>query len=109
MAVRDVDRFGDVQLAARPDDPAAAGLSGEVVLPTGSRARRVQTFSDLEPAGLGLVVDGLGWLAVVRRDGDAAALLSVSAGDRLLLRPVPTGGSAERQGGGPRREGEQTG
>ncbi|MGH2724728.1 MAG: SAM hydrolase/SAM-dependent halogenase family protein [Actinomycetota bacterium] len=84
-----VDRFGNVQLGARPSDLGHSGLleAGIAVgLPEQTfRCRRVRAFADLEEDELGLLEDSAGWLALVRRGGSAAARLGVKPGDGLLL------------------------
>jgi S-adenosyl-L-methionine hydrolase (adenosine-forming) len=75
--VRDVDRFGNVRLAATAEDLARASGAGVVRLELRTdretfEIRQVGTYSDLEPGELGLLVDSFGWLAVVM-DRDAAA------------------------------------
>jgi len=86
-----VDRFGNVQLAARPDDADAAGL-GAVVEVHGAgpvrSARRVPSFAHLGPGTLGVVVDANGHLALVCDRSSAATVLGVRAGDVVSLRTV---------------------
>jgi len=88
-----VDRFGNVQLAARPADAAAAGVGGasgdELGVEVGAgghAARRVDTFADLGAGALGVVVDANGHLAVVSDRRSAATVLGVSPGDLVTLR-----------------------
>jgi S-adenosylmethionine hydrolase len=85
-----VDRFGNVQLGARPSDLGSAGLAhaAELEVRLSERrlpCRRVRTFADLDRGELGLLEDSAGWLAVVHRGGPAAATLGLRAGDDLLL------------------------
>jgi len=88
-----VDRFGNVQLSARPDDAERAGLGGggaEVEVDAGGRrrtARRVDAFAEVAPGGLGLLVDANGRLALVGDRSSAAAVLGVGSGDRVRLGP----------------------
>jgi hypothetical protein len=75
--VRDIDRFGNVQLAATAADLARASGTGvqRLELLTDQETfeiRQVGTYSDLKHGELGLLVDSFGWLAVVM-DRDAAA------------------------------------
>jgi hypothetical protein len=88
-----VDRFGNVQLAAGPDDAVAAGLGAEVeVLSTVSlRAERVTAFASLGPGALGLVVDANGHLSLVCDRQSAATVLRVQPGDVVTLRPIAPG------------------
>jgi hypothetical protein len=104
-----VDRFGNVQLAARPPDGARAGLpgpdgSGDSGEPGGRGAtveirigpesgtgpeswtgRPVSAFADLGEDELGLLVDANGHLALVCRARSAATVLGVRPGDILTL------------------------
>lgn len=95
VGVRDIDRFGNVQLWARPDalslsgphDPAkpAARVTlswrgALAALPYGT------TFAELPDEGLGLQTDSFGWLAVVVRGGSAAQRLGLRRGDHVSLR-----------------------
>ncbi len=85
-----VDRFGNVQLAARAASvpgplgtllragrPAALSLSGRSPL----EVPVVSSFSALPPRGPGLLVDANGHLALALREGSAAARLALRAGD----------------------------
>jgi S-adenosylmethionine hydrolase len=82
-----VDRFGNVQLAARgaagpaPGTGLAVGIEGR----PSHRARRVRAFADLAPGELGVLDDADGQLAVVCWRASAAALLGVVAGDVVTL------------------------
>jgi S-adenosylmethionine hydrolase len=96
-----VDRFGNVQLAARPADAEAAELVSEPVVVSGhvsAGARRSTSFAG-DPVGgravrpgtaasgaLRLIVDSNGRLAVVCPQSSAAAVLRVSAGDTVSVR-----------------------
>jgi S-adenosylmethionine hydrolase len=78
-----VDRFGNAQLAAAGDlvPPTVGELA--VAAPAGGPPRplrRVGAFSDLAPGEAGVLVDANGRLALVVREGSAAATLGVSAG-----------------------------
>ncbi len=88
-----VDRFGNVQLAAGPDDAAVAALGAEieVVGTVVHRARRVQAFAALSPGGLGLIVDANERLALVCDRQSAATVLRVRPGDIVTLRAVGPG------------------
>jgi S-adenosylmethionine hydrolase len=101
-----VDRFGNVQLAARQSDAEASGLSPELVVVSGQvtvTARPSTSFSGAlaatvmgetaVPEVLRLIVDSNGRLALVRRQDSAAAVLRVFAGDMISV----------RNGEGPRR------
>ena len=91
-----VDRFGNVQLAAGPDDAAAAALGDEleVLAPASRRAQRVQAFAELGPGALGVVLDANGHLALVCDRQSAATVLRVQPGDVVTLRTVAPGGRA---------------
>ncbi len=85
-----IDRFGNVQLAAKPDDLAWAGLdpAARVEIWIGDRrveATRASTFGDVGAGDLALIVDSAGWLALVQNQGSAAQHLSVSLGDSVLI------------------------
>lgn len=84
-----VDRFGNVQLAAGPNDLTAAGLGAELEVLAGvsQRARRVTTFAELGPGVLGVVVDANGHLSLVCDRQSAATVLRVQPGDVVTLRP----------------------
>jgi hypothetical protein len=91
-----VDRFGNVQLAAGPDDAAAADLGTdlEVVAVGAHRAQRVAAFAALGPGVLGLVVDANGRLSLVCDRESAATVLRVRPGDVVTLRTALPGGEA---------------
>jgi len=88
-----VDRFGNVQLAARSDDAIAAALGDdlEIVADSTHRARRVRAFAALGPGALGVVVDANGHLALVCDRRSAATVLRVQPGDVVTLRTAPKG------------------
>lgn len=81
-----IDRFGNAQLAARPEDAADLGESVRVILPRGEVvARRASAYADLEPDEVGLVVDSWGMIAVVLDRRSAAGELGLAAGDPVVL------------------------
>jgi S-adenosylmethionine hydrolase len=98
-----LDRFGNVQLAARradlpaqipaPDDVRTLRVSVAVMArfahperdDAGVAARWVSTFGDLERGELGLLVDSNGCLALVMAEASAAAALCIAAGDLVAL------------------------
>jgi S-adenosylmethionine hydrolase len=89
--VLSADRFGNLQLALRPEDLEAAGLVDgapiDVIAPVANAdARLVRTFSDVPEGGLAVLIDSSGWVAVARNRGSAADTLGVSPGDRIVLR-----------------------
>lgn len=93
-----IDRFGNIQLAATPEDVAGAGLLDrhtlELVLDGGRMVgvRVVSAFGEL--AGTndpGVLVDANGHLAVVCERQPAATVLGVQSGETVTLR-LPAGG-----------------
>ncbi len=91
-----VDRFGNVQLSAGPDDATAAALGDvlEVVATYVHRATRVAAFAELGPHTLGLIVDANGRLALVCDRQSAATVLRVHPGDVVTVRAVVPGGGS---------------
>ena len=84
-----VDHFGNVQLAARPDDALTAGLGSTLEAVVGAerhRAELASTFSELEEGALGVVTDANGQLALVLNRRSAATVLGVDEGDVVTLR-----------------------
>ncbi|MDE3087598.1 MAG: SAM-dependent chlorinase/fluorinase [Acidobacteriota bacterium] len=92
-----VDRFGNVQLAARPADGRAAGIDrgGRVELRAGGAVHHapfVRAFAELDAPGvagaegIGVLVDANGRLAVVCARQAAATVLGVREGDTVTLR-----------------------
>lgn len=85
-----VDRFGNLQLDARPGDLEQAGLSGRMeLLHRGGTTplRRVDTFAELQGEETGVLVDSGGWLSVVRNRTSAAKGLGVRPGDVVVMTP----------------------
>jgi S-adenosyl-L-methionine hydrolase (adenosine-forming) len=84
-----VDRFGNVQLAAAGEAVPSSVPEVAVSVGTGWNdpqvVRRVRTFSDLAPGEPGLLVDGNGHLALVVREGLAAARFDVGVGALVEL------------------------
>jgi S-adenosylmethionine hydrolase len=81
-----IDRFGNAQLAARPEDAADLGESVRIVLPRGEVvARKASAYADLGPDEVGLVVDSWGMIAVVLDRRSAAGELGLAAGDPVVL------------------------
>lgn len=120
-----VDRFGNVQLTARPADVLSAGLGAELVVVTpratfitrrstsfagGESSAKPMATAGSDRAGgdadvgeaIRLVTDSNGHLALVCRERSAAAALAVSAGDMVIVRnaertdPTATGGATSR-------------
>jgi hypothetical protein len=67
-------RTGTVDIDIDVPDP----LPGRIV-------RRVETFAELEPGELGLLIDANGHLAVVAGQAPAARVLTVVAGQMMVL------------------------
>jgi len=92
-----VDRFGNLQLHASPEELSPEEHRGPIELRfrrddaggTDERVervvRRVTTFADLAPGELGLIVDANGHLALVAREGSASELLRLGAGQVVGL------------------------
>jgi hypothetical protein len=81
-----IDRFGNAQLAARPEDVADLGERVHLVLPSREVvARRASSFADIAPGEVGLVVDSWGMIAVALDRRSAAAELGLAAGDQVVL------------------------
>ena len=88
--ILEVDRFGNLRLAATADDLRAAGLAGRAALTVrvGERTAAVrfgETFADVPEGGYILLVDSSGWLAVARNADDAAAGLRAAVGDGVVV------------------------
>lgn len=87
-----IDRFGNVQLAARPADAARIGLQVGAQVVVGGHGGRtvpyVRTFGDVAGDTLGLYEDSDGRLALAVNGGSAAEVLDVEEGDRLTLLPA---------------------
>ena len=86
-----IDRFGNVQLNAGPEDlddlagdPAVDRFRvriGDRVLP----ARRVTAFDQVDPGGLGLLVDSAGLVSLVMCRSSAAADLGLGPADPVVV------------------------
>jgi S-adenosylmethionine hydrolase len=85
--VRLVDRFGNVQLQARPADMEAAGLDRTGCVDVADRldARRGLTFADAPPGEAVVYEDSSGWIAVALNGESAAERLAVRAGSSLAM------------------------
>ena len=101
-----VDGFGNVQLPARPADARHAGITavddpGVWIRVTAKRCDfvtcLVTAFEDIEPGGIGLIVDSNGHLALAGDRSSAALTLGLDTGDVVTLTQVTRpddGGSA---------------
>jgi len=98
-----VDRYGNCQLNVSPDDVAQWGdvLTVSRTSPTGEvitrSIRRTTSFDDIG-AGLGLVLDSYGMLAVCMRQRSAAEELRLAAGDAVRLAASRTDDGAAAAG-----------
>ena len=80
-----IDRFGTLVLdALHPGLRAAGEYSVEVA---GRRANAGRTFADVAPGQLVIYRGSIGYVEVAVRDGSAAALLGLKAGDRVSVGP----------------------
>ena len=85
-----VDRFGNVQLNVDPDELAAMGE--RISLRYGDQVRtavRVQSYAELGPGQIGLVVDSYGLIAVSLDKRSAAEELRLHAPVEVTLEPAP--------------------
>jgi S-adenosylmethionine hydrolase len=83
-----VDRFGNLQLAARADDLTNAGLSGRVQLHLREDAHSLRvgaTFADVAAGEPLLFTDSAGHLTIAVNRGDAAALWAARPADPVAL------------------------
>jgi S-adenosylmethionine hydrolase len=83
-----VDRFGNVQLPATAGDLSGAAVVSMCTARPGEVSfllRRVAVFDDLMVGEPGVLVDANGRLALVMREGSAAASLGVGTGDLVEL------------------------
>jgi hypothetical protein len=80
------DGYGNVQLNATDRDLDAAGVAvGRVLVVNGRRLPRADTFAELPEREPGLIVDSDGQLAIVVNHGNAAQMLSLAAGDAVVV------------------------
>jgi S-adenosylmethionine hydrolase len=80
-----VDRFGTLVIdALHPGTFPEDGRSVEV---SGRRVAAGHTFADVPPAELVLYRGSIGYVEVAVRDGSAAELLDLKAGDRITVGP----------------------
>jgi S-adenosylmethionine hydrolase len=90
-----VDHFGNAELNVGPDDVAGWGDAVRLVWGESVRtAHRADSFDEIGPGAIGLVLDSYGLLAVALMRQSAAAELGLAAGDMVTLSPaddeVPT-------------------
>ncbi|MFN2545566.1 MAG: S-adenosyl-l-methionine hydroxide adenosyltransferase family protein [Actinomycetota bacterium] len=90
-AVLSIDRFGNVQLSAREEHLAKAGLAeaDEFALDTDEAGaitlRRARTFADVGWGEAALLSDSAGWLTGAVNGGSLAEALRVHVGDPVVL------------------------
>jgi S-adenosylmethionine hydrolase len=85
-----IDGFGNVQLAATPEQLASAGLrlgDAVVVHASGSTfpAHVGRTFADVAPGDLVVLADSAGYSAVAANGGSAAAVLNVHDAQTVVV------------------------
>lgn len=85
-----VDRFGNLQLSAGPEDLETAGLEKVPQLELGwstyhVTVRRVRTYRDVGAGEFALLVDSSGRLAIATNLGSAAEDLAIGRGDQVTL------------------------
>lgn len=88
--VQAVDHFGNVALAAGRADLDAAGLTGaaDVRLSVGECSRQLpigRSFAAVPPGELVVLIDSSGQVAVAANQGNAAEVLAVRPGDRVVI------------------------
>jgi S-adenosylmethionine hydrolase len=84
-----VDRFGNVALNLDGDGLADADIGDELELDIGGEryhARVARTFGAVRPSDILVLVDSYGMVSVAVNAGSAAEVLSLAAGDRIVLR-----------------------
>ena len=91
--VLQIDRFGNVQLNARPSQLAAAGLASGGETSVAIEGRRVaaslrETFSAVEEGELVLVEDSYGYLCLAVNRGRAADMTGARPGSSVILAPA---------------------
>lgn len=79
-----VDRFGNVQLNATPQDISSAGLRGPVIVGNHDLPL-VATFADVPPGHPALIVDSQGFVAIVVNHGSASRMFDLRAGDAVTI------------------------
>ena len=101
-----VDRFGNVQLAAGPDDAADGELGAELEVQGATPIAgegSVRAFAELGQGELGLIVDANGHLALVCDRQPAATVLGVQPGDIVTVRSIDSGRASRHEPRRPRR------
>ena len=90
VPIRDIDRFGNCQLACQPSALEEVAITPGTPVALHARgvewgARRVATFADLAPGEVGLLEDAFGWIAVVLGNADAALRLGVGLHEPITI------------------------
>jgi len=84
-----VDRFGNVQLSARPDDLDEAGIGGDAVEVRasghGHRLPRRRTFAEVDRGEGVIVMDSSGYLTVAINHDRASKKMGMRPGDHVVL------------------------
>lgn len=83
--VRTVDRFGNVQLAARAAELDTLGPVGTPLALGATPAVRGDTFADAPAGGLVVLVDSAGYASVAVNRGRAVVILGVTPGERVRI------------------------
>lgn len=83
--VRWIDRYGNVQLSLPGRVLEAGTMVGLVVGDDDTLAPVVRAYADLEVGALGVLCDANDAVAIVVRQGSAAAMVGVDVGDRVEL------------------------
>jgi S-adenosylmethionine hydrolase len=92
-----VDRFGNVQLAAGPDVLEEAGMAGTPRLDVRAKGHRspgreARTFAEVPDWAVGIVVNSVGRLTLVRNRESAADSLDLGPGDEVEIALPGVGG-----------------
>ncbi|HEX8099919.1 MAG TPA: SAM-dependent chlorinase/fluorinase [Actinomycetota bacterium] len=88
--VLSVDRFGNLQLSARPGHLQLAGLDAVPRLWLHAQGAslelwKARTFGDVPEGQFALIEDSAGWLAIVLKKASAAQVLGLTANDPVTL------------------------
>ena len=88
--VRNIDGYGNVQLAVKQDAFARAGLPEDLwvrvsVGTVSAGARLVNAYAYLPRKGVGIMVDAFGRLQLAVKDGDAAHRMGLKVGDPVVI------------------------
>lgn len=82
------DRFGNLQLNVAPEELEPLGDKVRLRVESGERVADVaETYADIRPGGIGLVVDSYGLVSIAADRGSAADELGIRAGSEVTLMP----------------------